>query len=151
MGWLGWIRGCLITIESTPTKGEDLCRGLGLVLTCGKENWAELYEISTKLKSIEMMAKSQVATVVVEGPYCKLPIGQSQARLVNGCLGGSGHTVWESYSAVVFVCKEDGISFALPVIRDLLEKSPRTGCVQHIVFIWSVQNPSEFQNMLKSD
>ena len=59
-------------------------------------------------------------------------------------LGGTGHTVWESYSAAMFVCEEGGISFVLPVVKDLLDKASDTGCIQHIVLIWSVQNPSEF-------
>ena len=65
MGWLGWMRGRPLTIASTPAKEGD-----GLVLICGKKEWPELYEFATQ-KSLEMTAKSRVATVVVEGPYGK--------------------------------------------------------------------------------
>jgi hypothetical protein len=57
--------------------------------------------------------------------------------------GGPQHTVFSSFSAAVFVAGGSGITFALSVIQDLVQKDLRGASrVKIIELIWIVPNPA---------
>jgi ferric-chelate reductase len=58
--------------------------------------------------------------------------------------GGPGHSVFESYSAAVFVCGGSGISFGLSAVQDLVQKDIEGASrLKVIELIWSIQDPGE--------
>lgn len=65
------------------------------------------------------------------------------------CVGGSGHTVFASYSAAVFVCGGSGISFALSAVQELVQKNMEgKSRVKIIELIWSVQDPGKSSQLI---
>ena len=61
----------------------------------------------------------------------------------NRCLiGGPGHRVFSSFSGAVVVAGGSGITFALSVIQDLIQKDLNSESrVKVLELIWIVQDP----------
>ena len=57
-------------------------------------------------------------------------------------IGGPGHRVFSSFSAAVVVAGGSGITFALSVIQDLIQKDLNAGSrVKILELIWIIQDP----------
>jgi cellobiose-specific phosphotransferase system component IIC len=55
--------------------------------------------------------------------------------------GGPGHTVFSSFSAAVLVAGGSGITFALSIIHDLIQKDlEKESRVKVIELIWIIQD-----------
>lgn len=120
MGWLAWAEVHPFTIASVSRSPE------GLVLLCKRAgDWSrQLNDLATR-GSKEDDAANRVR-VAVEGPY-----------------GGSGHTIYSSFSAAVMIAGGSGITYALPIVQDLIQKDligeSRT---KSIDLIWSIPEPA---------
>jgi len=123
MGWLGWAENHPLTIASVSHTEE------GLVLMCKKTGkWTnKLYDMAVASGYGEAgKGTGGNVKVMLEGPY-----------------GGPGHSVYESYSAAVFVCGGSGISFGLSAVQDLVQKDIEAASrVKVIELIWSIQDPA---------
>ena len=121
MGWAGWTEVHPFTIASVSQSGEE-----GMVLMCKRSGgWTnKLYEVAKRGAYTEGGVGREV-NVVVEGPY-----------------GGPGHTVYSSFSAAVFIVGGSGITYALSVIQDLVQKDLKgESRVKVIELVWIVTDP----------
>ncbi|KDR70244.1 hypothetical protein GALMADRAFT_214680 [Galerina marginata CBS 339.88] len=121
MGWGGWAEVHPFTIASV-SRGPE-----GMVLMCKRAGgWTrKLYEMA-KMGGYTEGGVGREVRVVVEGPY-----------------GGPGHTIYASFSAAVFVAGGSGITYALSVIQDLVQKDLRgESRVKVIELVWSVTDPA---------
>ncbi|KIM41657.1 hypothetical protein M413DRAFT_409883 [Hebeloma cylindrosporum] len=119
MGWMGWAEVHPFTIASVAENVPE-----GMVLMCKRTGgWTrKLYEIAKLGANEEGGIGGRQVTVIVDGPY-----------------GGPQHTVFSSFSAAVFVAGGSGITFALSVIQDLVQKDLRGASrVKIIELIWIV-------------
>jgi len=70
--------------------------------------------------------ETRTVTVMLDGPY-----------------GGTGHSVFASFSAAMFVVGGSGITFALSAIQDLIQRDYEDSSrVKVIELIWCIQDPS---------
>ncbi|KIM76946.1 hypothetical protein PILCRDRAFT_825962 [Piloderma croceum F 1598] len=123
MGWWGWTENHPFTIASVSETEE------GLVLMCKKTGkWTgKLYDMA-------------LASGYGEGGS---NAGGNVRAMIEGPYGGPGHSVYESYSAAVFVCGGSGISFGLSAVQDLVRKDLEgRSRVKVIELIWTVQDPA---------
>ncbi|PSR76381.1 hypothetical protein PHLCEN_2v8477 [Hermanssonia centrifuga] len=124
LGLFGWMECHPFTIASV-SKSHN---GEGLILMCKKTGmWtSRLYDLARRAEYSEANGYSQEVKVLVEGPY-----------------GGPGHTLYSSFSGALLVAGGSGITFALGVLQDLLQKDlegrSRLKCIE---LVWSVQDPS---------
>ncbi|KAL0570998.1 hypothetical protein V5O48_010966 [Marasmius crinis-equi] len=129
MGLLGWSEIHPFTIASCAETPE------GMVLMCKKAgDWTEkLYDLATGVSSSMEEGRGQgTVRVMVEGPY-----------------GGSGHRMFASFSAAVFVVGGSGITFALSSIQELINAdSAGNSRVKVIELVWVVQDPSALLPLL---
>ena len=67
-----------------------------------------------------------------------------------GHIGGPGHAIFASYSAVVMIIGGSGITFALSTIQDLVQKGLHDESrVKVIELVWIVQSPGIYFSQLK--
>lgn len=124
MGLFGWAECHPFSIASV-SKGED-----GLVLMCKKTGtWTKrLYELARCVEYGEAGGAAQNTKILIEGPY-----------------GGSGHTMFGSFSGALFAAGGSGITFALGAVQDLIQKDLEGETrLKAIELVWSVQDPSHF-------
>ncbi|KAG7086865.1 hypothetical protein E1B28_002786 [Marasmius oreades] len=132
MGLLGWTEVHPFTIASIPNGAE------GVVLMCKKAgDWTErLYDL----------AKS--------GGYHKGRGGGDHDPMkvkvwVEGPYGGTGHMMFASFSAAVFIVGGSGITFGLSMAQDLIRKDLEGHSrVKVIELIWCVQDPASLVPLL---
>jgi len=121
MGWWGWTEVHPLTIASVA-RGQE-----GLVLLCKQSgSWtSKLYE----------MAKAN--------GYTEGGIGRKVSIMIEGPYGGPGHAIFASFSGVVIIVGGSGITFALSVVQDLIQKDlAGKSKVKVIDVIWTVQDPA---------
>ncbi|PFH47037.1 hypothetical protein AMATHDRAFT_153113 [Amanita thiersii Skay4041] len=134
--WFGWTESHPFTIASAPVlsgSGRPAVGEEGMVLICKKSgNWTgTLFEMAKRSGYIE----SGLTPGGVD-------IGRSVKLLVQGPYGGPGHAMFASYSAVVLIVGGSGITLALSVIQDLVQKDlHRQSRVKAIELVWMVQDP----------
>lgn len=64
-------------------------------------------------------------------------------------LGGAGHSVCASYSAVVLIAGGTGITYVLSILLDLIKKdSEGVSRVRVIEVIWMVQDPCMYTHFI---
>jgi predicted ferric reductase len=117
-----WVEAHPLTITSVSKEQE------GMVLMCKKANgWTkQLYEMAKVEDYMAGLGRGRRMRVVVEGPY-----------------GGPGLTMFASFSAAVFVAGGSGITYALSVIQDLVQKDLRgESRVKVIELVWVVPDPA---------
>ncbi|KAF8628831.1 hypothetical protein AX17_005892 [Amanita inopinata Kibby_2008] len=136
LGLFGWMESHPFTIASAPvrSKNQRLAVGEeGLVLICKKAGgWTgRLFDMAKKGGYIE----SGMAAGGVD-------IGRSVKVLIEGPYAGPGHAIYASFSAVAMIVGGSGITFALSVIQDLVQKDLHgESRVKFIELVWMVQNP----------
>lgn len=121
MGWWGWTEVHPFTIASVA-RGHE-----GLVLLCKKSgSWTgKLYEMA-KVNGYTEGGIGREVSIMIEGPY-----------------GGSGHAIFASFSGVVIVVGGSGITFALSLVQDLIQKDLQgKSKVKVIDILWTVQDPT---------
>ncbi|KAF8201138.1 hypothetical protein K438DRAFT_1671354 [Mycena galopus ATCC 62051] len=135
LGLTGWAESHPFTIASVSGGPE------GLVLMVKKSgDWTNKLFDFAKAGGYTEAGVGRNVNVVLEGPY-----------------GGLGHMMAHSYSAAVFVVGGSGISFAMAVIQDLIDKDLRgQSRVKIIELIWTVPDPAAllplyplFNNMIE--
>ncbi|KAF8625150.1 hypothetical protein AX15_005535, partial [Amanita polypyramis BW_CC] len=142
LGRLGWMESHPFTIASAPVNSRRHGRAVGeegLILMCKKTGgWTgRLFDMAKKSAYIEAGAVGgadigKTVMVMVEGPY-----------------SGPGHAIYASYSGVVMVIGGSGITFALSVLQDLVQKDLQAQCrAKFIELIWMVQNPDALTPLL---
>ena len=135
LGWLGWTESHPFTIASAPVISSKQGRTVGeegLILICKKAGgWTgKLYDMAKKSGYIE--------TGIADG----VDIGKTVAMMIEGPYSGPGHAIYASYSAVVMMVGGSGITFALSIIQDLVQKDLQAQSrVKVIDLVWMVQNP----------
>lgn len=122
---------------------SDSPSGENLTLMCKKTGaWTNrLFELARGMEygsfssddnRAEKGSRPRDVRVLIEGPY-----------------GGPNHTIYASFSAAVVVAGGSGITYALGVLQDLLQKDregrSRLKCVE---LVWSVQDPSAILPLL---
>ncbi|KAF8634778.1 hypothetical protein AX15_000734 [Amanita polypyramis BW_CC] len=138
LGWLGWMESHPFTIANAPASDSSKSQE-GLILICKKVGgWTNrLFEAAKVGSSVESTSldgslSGRTVKLLIEGPY-----------------GGPGHAIFASYSAVVLVIGGSGITFALSVIEDLVQKSlDAESNVKVIELIWMIQNPDAMTTLL---
>ncbi|KAJ6504187.1 hypothetical protein C8R47DRAFT_968696 [Mycena vitilis] len=126
MGALGWAQVHPFTIASESGSKE------GLVLMCKKTGtWTQkLYANASKNRAEWGVGTS--VKVIVEGPY-----------------GGPGFSMFNSYSAALFVAGGSGITFALSAIQELIQQDLKgESRVRVIELIWIAQDAASLQPMI---
>ncbi|KAF7334134.1 Ferric reductase transmembrane component 5 [Mycena venus] len=120
MGIFGWAQVHPFTIASESNSKE------GLVLMCKKTGtWTHKLFAAASKSQAEWDAGRNIR-VVVEGPY-----------------GGPGFTMFNSFSAAMFIVGGSGITFALSAIQELIQQDSRgESRVRVIKLIWIVQDAS---------
>jgi ferric-chelate reductase len=69
-------------------------------------------------------------------------IPENNGRFTIHRIGGPGHRVFSSFSAAVVVAGGSGITFALSVIQDLIQKDLNAESrVKFLELIWIIQDP----------
>ena len=72
--------------------------------------------------------------------------------LIEGPYGGPNHTIYSSFSGALVVAGGSGITYALGVVQDLLQKDrdgrSRLKCIE---LVWSVQDPCKFRCSTPND
>ncbi|KAF8336099.1 hypothetical protein F5887DRAFT_988205, partial [Amanita rubescens] len=135
LGWLGWTESHPFTIASAPVISSKQGRTVGeegLILICKKAGgWTgKLYDMAKKSGYIE--------AGIADG----VDIGKTVALMIEGPYSGPGHAIYASYSAVVMMVGGSGITFALSIIQDLVQKDLQAQSrVKIIDLVWMVQNP----------
>ncbi|KAJ7793934.1 hypothetical protein B0H14DRAFT_3558649 [Mycena olivaceomarginata] len=126
MGFLGWAQTHPFTIASESGSQE------GLVLLCKKTGtWTHKLFAAASMSQAEWGVGRNVR-VTIEGPY-----------------GGPGFTMFNSFSAAVFVVGGSGITFALSAIQELIQQDSRgESRVRVIRLIWIVQDASSLQPLI---
>ncbi|KAF8811101.1 hypothetical protein BYT27DRAFT_7221556 [Phlegmacium glaucopus] len=127
MGLLGWAEVHPFTIASV-SRGQE-----GVVLICkNMGTWTNnLFEIAKW------------------GGYTKGEIGREVKVIVEGPYGGPGHRIFSSFSAAVLIAGGSGITFALSMIQDLVQKDLRgESRVKVIELVWIVQDPASLLSLL---
>ena len=103
--------------------------GEGLVLMCKKAGmWtSKLFDTARRAEYGEANGLTRDVKVLVEGPY-----------------GGPGHTLYGSFSGALVVAGGSGITFALGLVQDLIQKDVEgRSRLKAIELVWSVQDPCE--------
>ncbi|KAF7364517.1 Ferric reductase transmembrane component 5 [Mycena venus] len=104
----------------------------GLVLMCKKTGTWTHKLFAAALKSQAEWDVGRNIRVVVEGPY-----------------GGPGFTMFDSFSAAMFIVGGGGITFALSVIQELIQQDSRgESRVRVIELIWIVQDASSLMPLI---
>lgn len=125
LGWFGWLEAHPFTIASVSKSPSEE----GLILMCKKTGmWTNrLFDLAKRREYGEVGGLDRDVRVLIEGPY-----------------GGPGHTVYASFSGALVVAGGSGITFALGMVQDLLQKDregkSRLKCIE---LVWSVQDPSK--------
>lgn len=122
MGLVGWAEVHPFTIASVAKTPE------GLVLMCKNVGgWTNrLYELA-KVAGYgrEHGDESRTVTVMLDGPYGVAFPFLSMLMLdpFLAATGGTGHSVFASFSAAMFIVGGSGITFALSAVQDLIQVS----------------------------
>ncbi|KAJ6551431.1 hypothetical protein B0H19DRAFT_1157610 [Mycena capillaripes] len=126
MGIFGWAEVHPFTIASESNSKE------GLVLMCKKTGtWTHKLFATASNTGAEWGVGRNVR-VVVEGPY-----------------GGPGFSMFNSYSAAVFIAGGSGITFALSAIQELIQQDLRgESRVRVIELIWIVQEAASLTPLI---
>ncbi|KAJ6477172.1 hypothetical protein C8R47DRAFT_985102 [Mycena vitilis] len=126
VGIMGWAQAHPFTIASESGSNE------GLVLMCKKTGtWTQkLYSGASANRAEWGVGRS--VKVVVEGPY-----------------GGPGFTMFNSYSAAIFVVGGSGITFALSAIQELIQQDLNgESRVRVIELIWIAQDAASMKSLI---
>jgi hypothetical protein len=121
MGFLGWAQTHPFTIASESGSQE------GLVLLCKKTGtWTHKLFAAASMSQAEWGVGRNVR-VTIEGPYGAFCfVGSLILRVLNVSIqGGPGFTMFNSFSAAVFVVGGSGITFALSAIQELIQQDSR--------------------------
>ena len=135
LGWLGWTESHPFTIASAPVISSKQGRTVGeegLILICKNAGgWTrKLYDMARKSGYIE--------AGIADG----VDIGKTVAVMIEGPYSGPGHAIYASYSGVVVVAGGSGITFALSVVQDLVQKDLRAQSrVKVLELVWTVASP----------
>lgn len=135
LGWLGWTESHPFTIASAPVISRKQGRTVGdegLILICKNAGgWTrKLYETAKKSGYIE--------AGIAEG----VDIGKNVAVMIEGPYSGPCHAIYASYSGVVMMVGGSGITFALSIIQDLVQKDLQAQSrVKVLELVWMVTNP----------
>ena len=123
MGWLAWTETHPFTIANASHSLE------GMVLLCKSAgDWTRKLFDMAKVSNKE----GGMIRVVVEGPY-----------------GGPGHMIYSSFSAVVLVAGGSGITYALSLVHDLIQKDLKgESRVKSIDLVWVVPDPANLSPLL---
>src|SRR6266545_1952237 len=126
MGRFAWAETHPFTIASASHTPE------GMVLLCKRAgDWTRKLFDMAKVNNVEGGMGTQIK-VGVEGPY-----------------GGPGHTIYSSFSAAVLIAGGSGITYALSVIQDLIQKDLKgESRVKSIDLVWSVPDPANLSPLL---
>ncbi|KAJ1306250.1 hypothetical protein OPQ81_010954 [Rhizoctonia solani] len=120
VGLFGWTECHPFTIANSP---NDVPEGLTLVCKSAGDWTSALYRMANNKSNPE---EHRSAYVLIEGPY-----------------GGSGNTLFASFSGVMLVLGGSGITFGTSVLEDIIAKkasgAARALCVN---FVWAIQHPS---------
>lgn len=74
--------------------------------------------------------------------YQIMMVPENNGRFTFYHVGGPGHRVFSSFSAAVVVAGGSGITFALSVIQDLIQKDLNAESrVKVLELIWIIQDP----------
>ncbi|KAK2464431.1 hypothetical protein APHAL10511_003579 [Amanita phalloides] len=142
LGWLGWTESHPFTIASAPVISSKHGRAVGeegLVLICKKTGgWTgRLFDMAKRSGYIE--------AGIAEG----VDIGKTVGIMIEGPYSGPGHAIYASYSAVVMLIGGSGITFALSILQDLVQKDQQAQSrVKVLELIWMVQNPDAMTPLL---
>ena len=135
LGWLGWTESHPFTIASAPVISSKQGRTVGeegLILICKNAGgWTrKLYDMAKKSGYIE--------AGIADG----VDIGKTVAVMIEGPYSGPGHAIYASYSGVVMMVGGSGITFALSIIQDLVQKDLQAQSrVKVLELIWVVPSP----------
>jgi ferric-chelate reductase len=135
LGWLGWTESHPFTIASAPVISSKQGRTVGeegLILICKNAGgWTrKLYDMAKKSGYIE--------AGIADG----VDIGKTVAVMIEGPYSGPGHAIYASYSGVVMMVGGSGITFALSIIQDLVQKDLQAQSrVKVLELIWMVASP----------
>ncbi|KAI0339262.1 hypothetical protein BDW22DRAFT_613990 [Trametopsis cervina] len=130
LGPLGWLEAHPFTIASVSKSPMEE----GLILMCKKTGtWTNrLFDLAKQREYGEVGGLDRDVRILVEGPY-----------------GGPGHTVYTSFSGALVVAGGSGITFALGMVQDLLQRDregkSRLKCIE---LVWSVQDPTAILPLL---
>ncbi|TFK70007.1 hypothetical protein BDN72DRAFT_896809 [Pluteus cervinus] len=143
-GKFGWLEVHPFTIASVGNGSHE-----GMVLICKKTG--------TWTKGLYNYASGKNANGTAPPPSHRLEQGRKHGLerkvkvMIEGPYGGPGHTIFSSFSAAVFVCGGSGITFALGVIQDLVQKDrdakSRIKCLE---LIWVLPDPSAITSVIPS-
>ncbi|KAG8719811.1 hypothetical protein FRC09_010590 [Ceratobasidium sp. 395] len=127
VGLFGWTEAHPFTIANS---GNGSTEGITLICKNAGDWTSGLY----KMASGDSKDQYRITYVLVEGPY-----------------GGSGNTMFNSFSGAMLVLGGSGITFGTSVLEELVTKSlsgdSRVLCIQ---FIWVVQHPSASASFMSS-
>ncbi|KAI0695248.1 hypothetical protein BC835DRAFT_1415000 [Cytidiella melzeri] len=130
LGPVGWLEAHPFTISSVSKSPSEE----GLILMCKKTGtWTNrLFDLAKRREYGEVGGVDRDVRVLIEGPY-----------------GGPGHTVYASFGGALVVAGGSGITFALGMVQDLLQRDregkSRLKCIE---LVWSVQDPSAILPLL---
>ncbi|KAI0084940.1 incomplete iron reductase [Irpex rosettiformis] len=130
LGPIGWLEAHPFTVASVAKSPSEE----GLILMCKKTGtWTnKLFDLAKRREYSEVGGVGRDVRVLVEGPY-----------------GGPGHTVYTSFSGALVVAGGSGITFALGMVQDLLQRDregkSRLKCIE---LVWSVQDPTAILPLL---
>ena len=126
MGRLAWTETHPFTIASASHSQE----GMVLLCKCAGDWTQKLFDMA-KLSS-EAGNMGIPIRVVVEGPY-----------------GGPGHTIYSSFSAAVLIAGGSGITYAISVVQDIIQKDLKgESRLKSIDLVWIVRNPANLSPLL---
>ncbi|KAJ6466914.1 hypothetical protein C8R45DRAFT_838725 [Mycena sanguinolenta] len=126
VGAMGWAQVHPFTIAS-ESNGKE-----GLVLMCKKTGTWTNKLFAAASRSQQEWGVGRNMRVIVEGPY-----------------GGPGFTMFNSFSAAIFVAGGSGITFALSAIQELIQHGLRNESrVRVIEFIWVVQDAGSLMPLI---
>ncbi|KIP02275.1 hypothetical protein PHLGIDRAFT_96160 [Phlebiopsis gigantea 11061_1 CR5-6] len=117
--------------------------GENLTLMCKKTGmWTN--------KLFELARGMEYGSVSSDGSRAEKGSAPRDVRLlIEGPYGGPNHTIYSSFSGALVVAGGSGITYALGVVQDLLQKDrdgrSRLKCIE---LVWSVQDPSAILPLL---
>ncbi|KIL63824.1 hypothetical protein M378DRAFT_127307 [Amanita muscaria Koide BX008] len=137
LGWFRWLESHPFTISTTAITDGLRVGDSGVVLICKKSGtWTrKLFDAAARSTNVEAerhLDGVKSIKVLIEGPY-----------------GGPGHAIYSSYSAAVLIAGGSGITFALSVIQDLVQKELQgQSRVKAITLVWVVQKLDALTELL---
>ncbi|KAF9255562.1 hypothetical protein L218DRAFT_1008440 [Marasmius fiardii PR-910] len=143
MGFLGWTEVHPFTIASTPGGAE------GVVLMCKKAgDWTErLYDLARSGDYSQPRGRGSRRGRDGDGERDYEPV--KVKVWVEGPYGGTGHMMFASFSAAVFVVGGSGVTFALSMVQDFIRKDLEgRSRVKVVEVVWSVQDASSLVPLL---